>query len=140
MISWDDFEEGEGLCKAVSKGSELSFKPPAAVQSAARRGLELRKKHGRGGLDAKEASKQGIGSGVVRATNLANGHGITLDTIKRMHAYFSRHAKDKQGQGYHTGEEGYPSAGLIAWLLWGGDAGKTWADGIVARHNKKEEN
>jgi len=45
-----------------------------------------------------------------------------------MVSYFARHEVDKKGQGWNSGEEGYPSAGRIAWLLWGGDAGKAWAN------------
>jgi hypothetical protein len=44
-----------------------------------------------------------------------------------MVSFFARHEVDKQGQGYRPGTEGYPSAGRIAWALWGGDAGRTWA-------------
>lgn len=115
--------ELEGLNKAKS------FKPPQAVRSAAKRGLEMRKKHGRGGLDNKEASKQGIGSGVQRASDLANGENVSLDTVKRMHAFFSRHQKNK-------GKEGDTSAGRIAWLLWGGDAGRSWAKKILDQEEK----
>ena len=44
-----------------------------------------------------------------------------------MNSYFARHEVDKQGEGFSQGEEGYPSAGRIAWALWGGDAGQSWA-------------
>ncbi len=44
-----------------------------------------------------------------------------------MHSFFSRHEVDKQGQGFNRGEDGWPSAGLIAWLGWGGDEGQSWA-------------
>jgi hypothetical protein len=29
-----------------------------------------------------------------------------------------------------------PSAGYIAWLLWGGELGPRWADSLKARLNK----
>lgn len=102
------------------------YSPPEAVQSNARRGLELRRKYGRGGLTNSEASEQGIGSGVQRASNLANGKSLSLDTIRRMHAFFERHEKNKDT----PPEEGN---GKIAWLLWGGDAGRRWAAGILRR-------
>lgn len=44
-----------------------------------------------------------------------------------MHSFFSRHEVDKQAEGFRQGEEGYPSNGRIAWALWGGDAGQSWA-------------
>lgn len=106
-----------------------SFVPPESVRSAARRGLDLRKKWGRGGLSNAEASEQGIGSGVQRATNLANGDAVNLDTIQRMANFFSRHEKNR-GIGEKENDGG-PTAGYIAWQLWGGDAGKTWANRIL---------
>jgi hypothetical protein len=100
-----------------------SFSPPSSVRAAARRGLELRKKHGKGGLTTQEAGKQGIGSGVARAGDLAGGSKISFATIKRMAAFFSRHEKNKSG--------GEDDAGYIAWQLWGGDAGRSWAARII---------
>ena len=93
------------------------------MRAAARRGLELRKKHGKGGLTTQEAGKQGIGSGVARATSLANGEAVSYETIKRMAAFFSRHEKNTRGP------EG--DAGRTAWLLWGGDSGRAWASRII---------
>jgi len=100
-----------------------SFPPPSSVRAAARRGLELRKKHGKGGLSTQEAGRQGIGSGVARASDLAGGGAVSYKTIKRMAAFFSRHEKNKSG--------GEDDAGYIAWLLWGGDAGRAWANRII---------
>jgi hypothetical protein len=74
-------------------------------------------------LTTQEAGKQGIGSGVARATSLANGENVSYETIKRMAAFFSRHEKNKSG--------GENDAGFIAWLLWGGDTGKSWAARII---------
>jgi hypothetical protein len=55
-----------------------------------------------------------------------------------MHSFFSRHEVDKKGQGFNKGEEGYPSAGRIAWALWGGDAGQSWARKKVAQINRAD--
>jgi hypothetical protein len=100
-----------------------SFSPPSSVRAAARRGLELRKRHGKGGLTTQEAGEQGVGSGVARASDLAGGSAMSYETIKRMAAFFSRHEKNKGG--------GEDDAGYIAWLLWGGDAGRAWANRII---------
>lgn len=114
-----------------------SFVPPAAVQRAARRGLELRQEYGRGGLSNSEASSAGIGSGVQRARNLANGDGITLATVRRMRAFFERHeGNNRPGQ---KENDGGPTAGTIAWLLWGGDPGRRWANSIVEREDSAEK-
>jgi hypothetical protein len=117
------FERCQEKQKKVDRGDAESFAPPSSVRAAARRGLELRKKHGKGGLTTQEAGKQGIGSGVARAGDLAGGGKISFATIKRMAAFFSRHEKNKSG--------GEDDAGYIAWQLWGGDAGRSWASGII---------
>ena len=69
--------------------------------------------------------------GVARARDISNGRSLSADTVKRMFSYFSRHEVDKQGEGYSEGEDGYPSAGRIAWALWGGDPGFSWSRRIV---------
>jgi hypothetical protein len=114
------------------RGDAESFSPPSSVRAAARRGLELRKKHGKGGLTTQEAGKQGIGSGVARAGDLAGGGGISFATIKRMAAFFSRHEKNKSG--------GENDAGFIAWLLWGGDSGRSWANRVIKMVEKRQSN
>jgi len=100
------------------------FVPPQEVRSNAKRGLELRKKHNRGGTEV----------GVARARDLSNGAALPLDTVKRMNSYFSRHEVDKKGEGW-----GVDSAGYIAWLLWGGDAGWSWARKIIREQENKEK-
>lgn len=107
--------------------------PPADVARAAARGLELRRKHKRGGLDVKQAAKHGIGSGVQRAVNLKNRDELSAETVKRMKSFFARHRKNKSGKM----PDGTPSAGAIAWLLWGGDAGDRWSKKVVAQLEKK---
>lgn len=105
------------------KYAHINFTPPQDVQAAARRGLALRRKFGRGGLSRKEASAQGIGSGVQRATNLANGDKVSPETIGRMVSFFARHEKNKDSKT----PSGEPGAGQISWLLWGGTPGQRWA-------------
>ena len=56
-----------------------------------------------------------------------------------MHSFFSRHEVDKRAEGFRQGEEGYPSAGKIAWLLWGGDSGQTWARRKAAALDKERD-
>ena len=60
---------------------------------------------------------------MARATSLANGESVSYETIKRMAAFFSRHEKNKSG--------GENDAGYVSWMLWGGDAGKAWANRII---------
>ena len=65
--------------------------------------------------------------GVARARDLANQRPLSLDTLKRMASYFARHRVDRKAVGFRKGEPGFPSAGRIAWDLWGGDSGAVWA-------------
>jgi hypothetical protein len=57
-----------------------------------------------------------------------------------MVSYFARHEVDKQGAGFSPGEDGYPSAGRIAWALWGGDAGASWASAKSEALKREELN
>lgn len=111
------------------------FVPPKGVRSAAERGLKDRKKYGRGGLSNKQASEQGIGSGVQRAVNLKNGNKVSPQTIRRMKSFFARHEKNKSSRK----PDGTPGAGKIAWSLWGGDAGKRWAESVDRKMKKADE-
>ncbi|MGB6117157.1 MAG: hypothetical protein WBF87_02960, partial [Mesorhizobium sp.] len=62
---------------------------------------------------------------------LARRDAQTLAMIRRMVSYFARHEVDKRGRNF--GNTADPSAGHIAWLLWGGDEGRAWALEIKAR-------
>ena len=118
---------GEPTLEAVPvKYQGIDFTPPESVQKAAMRGLALRRKFGRGGLDTKQAGAQGIGSGVARATTLASGKAVSPDTIRQMVAFFARHEKNLDT----PPEKGN---GMIAGLLWGGRPGMAWANGIKRR-------
>lgn len=112
----------------IEKASD-GFSPPQGARSEARKGLEWRKEFNRGGTAI----------GVARARDLSNGRKLPLDTINRMVSYFARHEVDKKGQGWSPGEDGFPSPGRVAWALWGGDAGRSWANSISDRM-KKESN
>ena len=106
--------------------AEETYKPTEAMAQEAERGLKWREEYNRGGTLV----------GVARANQLKNRENLSASTVKRMHSYFSRHEVDKQGQGFSPGEEGYPSAGRIAWALWGGDPGQRWARDKVASMDK----
>ena len=94
---------------------DLDLRPTESMASNARRGLELRRKFGRGGTAV----------GVARARDLANRKELSPGTVLRMYSFFSRHEVDKKGKDWNNSER--PSNGKIAWLLWGGDSGYAWA-------------
>lgn len=108
----------------------IDFTPPEGVRDEAARGLAWRREYGRGGTEV----------GIARARDLSNGTQISPDTARRMKAYFDRHKIDKQGEGWSPGEDGFPSNGRIAWALWGGDPGRSWAEKLVRQMNAEDEN
>ena len=114
---------------AKYKGEEINLIPTNAMVEEARKGLEWRKEFGRGGTAV----------GVARARQIVNKQELSARTVRRMHSFFSRHEVDKEGEGFYVGEDGYPSAGRIAWALWGGDAGQSWARGKDAQLDKIDE-
>ena len=106
-----------------------TYKPTEAMAREAERGLKWREEYNRGGTLV----------GVARANQLKDRENLSASTVKRMHSYFSRHEVDKQGQGFSPGEDGYPSAGRIAWALWGGDPGQSWAREKVRQMNQDKD-
>ena len=105
------------------KAEDHKHKPTTEMAREAERGLAWRKEFRRGGTEI----------GVARARDISNRVNLSDETVKRMVSYFARHEVDKQGQGFSPDEEGYPSAGRIAWALWGGDPGKAWAKRMAAQ-------
>lgn len=103
--------------EAAARYSHIDFTPTDGMKAAARRALGWRDEYNRGGTN--------VGAG--RARQILRGDAISPDVVRRMFSYFSRHEVDKQADGFSPGEDGYPSAGKIAWDLWGGDAGFAWA-------------
>ena len=90
------------------------------MRDAAARALEVRA--------TKPESQRGMTPvGIARARALKAGKTLSPDTVRRMLAFLTRHEVDKQATGFREGEEGCPSAGRIAWDLWGGDAGFRWS-------------
>jgi len=85
---------------------------PSGVKNNAKRGLELNEK-----VNNKCATQVGK----VRAQQLAQGKAISVETIKRMYSYLSR-----AEEYYDEGDS--KACGTIPYLLWGGKAGKRWAE------------
>jgi hypothetical protein len=106
-----------------------TYSPNAGMKAAARRALKYKE-------DGK-ATGAGTPVGWGRATDIVNGTPMSLDTVKRMYSFFSRHEVDKQGKDWDNAEN--PSNGKIMWLAWGGDAGFAWSRAIVNREKSKTE-
>ena len=89
---------------------------PTYIQKNAQRGLDLLEFAGDGLTDKTKRE----------ARDMANGK-VSDDKAKRMAAWFARHESDldsPRADAYLNGDSDRPTAGQVAWLLWGGDLGK----------------
>jgi|DEB0MinimDraft_10_1074344.scaffolds.fasta_scaffold02006_4 hypothetical protein len=135
MKEYDDNDQRLAVCYAQLEDEEdraledINTKPTQEMADEAAQGLEWREEFGRGGTEV----------GVARARDIKNRVNLSIETIKRMYSYFSRHEVDKEGQGFYSGDEGYPSAGRIAWALWGGDVGFAWTKRKIEEIGKEEK-
>jgi hypothetical protein len=118
----EDMPEGEDSYDEHAM-TKASFSPPRGVQIEARRALEWIKQ-GHAGDGFTDVGRK-------RASDLARGAAVSLDTIKRMNSFLARHAVDSQGKGWSPGQEGYPSPGRVAYAAWGGKPALSWVSKIL---------
>lgn len=96
---------------------------PKEVKENAEKGLELRKEHGSGAT----------ATAIASAHYLLNNETITAEKVKQFAKYLSRH----KGDSLLNSER--PTDSQITWLLMGGTEGWKWAESIVERLEKREE-
>ena len=105
---------------AVAEGS---YSPAAGVAVAAKRALKW--------IEEGYAGSGFTSVGKRRATQLASGQDLSADVVNRMISFFARMETSVKGAtGFSSGEEGFPSAGRVAWDAWGGDAGQSWVNSL----------
>jgi len=103
-----------------------TYTPPVAVARNAQNALDER--------DKQPPSNRGMTLvGLARARQLANREPVSIETIRRMVAYFARHEVDKAGA---TWDDWGP--GRQAWNGWGGDEGRIWAQQIIKEQTTME--
>ena len=100
--------------KAKDDLNAKTYKPTLKIARNATLGLSLHKRFKKGGTAI----------GMKRAVDLKNQKMVSSEILKRMHSYFSRHEIDKKSKNF--GSKSSPSAGYIAWMLWGGDEAQVW--------------
>ena len=105
-----------------------TFQVPKGVQDEAKKAL--------GWITDGHAGSGFTAVGKKRASDLAAGHPVSAETILRMYSFFKRHEVDKQAKGFNSGEDGFPSAGRVAWSAWGGDAGFAWSTKVRKQISK----
>lgn len=106
---------------------KVDLKPTSEMISAFKRGLKLH-----------EDGKSGKGlmpTTVAWARRAVAGDSMSEAKVRQMNAWFARHAVDKKPGWSDAGSE---TPGYVAWLLWGGDAGKSWSARKVEELDKKD--
>jgi hypothetical protein len=121
-LSLTDEEKLLERIKKAIRMAEKSFDDyPQAVRNNAQKGIDL---------NAANGNKCATQVGKLRAQQLANGEMVSYDTVKRMYSYLSR------AEAYYD-ENDTTACGTISYLLWGGLAGKRWAESKI---NELENN
>lgn len=98
-------------------------RPPASVARAARRGLEIR-------AEQTPSNRAGTAVGLRRAAQLANRQNVSVSTLRRMVSFFSRHDTPESRAARRRDRS---SKAYQAWLLWGGNPGRAWAQRELSR-------
>ena len=107
---------------------------PEFIRNNAQRGLDYLSE-GFGGDGLTDGTKSA-------ARAMADGN-ISDEKVRKMAPWFARHKVDGQApKNSNSSDPGYPGAGLVAWLLWGGnadfdDAAQDWAQRQIDKLNNQ---
>ena len=130
---YDSKKESDDANSDYRAISDIDFTPTQGMIDEAKKGKEWREEFGRGGTE--------VG---LKTANMIISNSLTADRVTRMYSYLQRHEVDKQGEGFSPDEDGFPSAGRIAWALWGGDPAVKFSERkrneIIAEEEKDERN
>jgi len=141
---WDDWVRGDHYCNAWQGGEDAAKhydddkKPkrdvdltvPEYIQQAAAQGLEYHRE-GKSGSGVVERT-------VREAAAMARGE-ITADKVTRAAAWAARHRTDLDATGARPGQDGYPTPGAVAHLLWGIPTGGRYSDAVAWFERKSQQ-
>ena len=120
-------EQAVAICNSLwdEHFAEESYSDyPDAVKNNAKAALKYAEENGWGSC--------GTEVGKIRANQLAKSEPISLDTIKRMYSYLSRHAIDlESSKGYGDG------CGKLMYDAWGGKSALSWAESKINQIERK---
>jgi len=145
---WDDFVDGGSYCNAwepddsddddMGELRAVNQDAPAYMRAAARRGLEYYDQ----GL-----AGDGVTPGTIREARAMAEGTVSDDKWVRIAAWIARHLVDLDSPDADPDSDNYPSAGVVAHLLWGSGPSKRaaqrtkdYADSVVARIRAEETN
>ena len=116
---------------------QVNLTPPAYMRAAARQGLRYYEE-GKGG--------DGLVAKTIREARAMAAGSVTADKWVRMRAWIARHLGDLDSPAANPNSPDYPSAGVVAHLLWGSGPSKraaqralAYAEGVVARIEAENE-
>jgi len=115
----------------ADKYEHIDFVPPVGASKEAKRALKWKDEHG------KEV-KGGTAVGWARANQLSKREKLSPETVKRMYKFFHRHEKNKAINSEYRNEP-WRDNGYVAWLIWGGDAGRSWAEKLWGQMERADE-
>ena len=126
---YEEVQKRKQMYKRQSKWkiAKPNLVPSEGVRSAARRGIKYHAE-GKAG-DGFEAAT------LDRAHKIANGEELTPEHVKRMHSFFERHAGGRS----QKAKKGEITPWDVAWLAWGGTAGRSWAASKVRELENSEK-
>lgn len=129
MNEGTDQEQGYAICKSKwdnkDKFQESYSDYPDAVKNNAKAAIKWAEENGWGSC--------GTPVGKIRANQLAKGEAISLETIKRMYSFLSRHKENaEKSEGYGDG------CGQLMYDAWGGASALSWAESKIRQAERKE--
>lgn len=97
------------------------------------------KNNARKALNHKKENDSSCGTrvGWLRANQIANGEGLSEDTVQRTYSFLSR--AETYDQGKYFDEDGNEICGSIMYDAWGGSAMKVWAEAKFKKIEREKE-
>ena len=120
----DLLPSGHPMSSKKSQKAESYKDYPQGATNNAKRMLEWREKYGR------DVVKGGTRVGWERANQLASREALSLETVKRVHSFLSRHEENAKIADEYR-DEPWKDKGYVAYNLWGGKAMVSWAKRIA---------
>jgi len=136
---WLDYVDGGYYCnawQADEANRQVNLDVPSFIRENAKRGLKYYSE-GFGG--------DGLVPATIAAARDMTAGKITEPKVRKMAPWFARHQVDgKAPSNSNPSDPGYPGAGLVAWLLWGGDSNfsdraQNWAQRKIDALNAEAE-